>query len=54
MYFAEFAKMVFDGKTKMNMFQDMDSFEQAFRTWAKIDKEWKPKDVPEEKTPDCL
>lgn len=48
MYFAEFAKMVFDGKTKINMFQDMDSFEQAFRTWAKIDREWKPKDIPEE------
>ena len=48
LYFNEFAKMVFDGKTKMHMFQDMDGFEEFFRAWAKIDREWKPKDLEDQ------
>lgn len=45
MYFREFAGMVFNEKTKMAMFQDMESFEEVFRAWAKIEKEWKPKQI---------
>lgn len=45
MYFREFAGMVFNEKTKMAMFQDMDSFDKVFRDWAKIEKEWKPKQI---------
>lgn len=48
LYFGEFAKMVFNGDTKMIMFRDMDGFEEVFRSWAKIDKEWKPKEIIEE------
>ena len=29
----------------MAMFQDMDSFDEVFRAWAKIEKEWKPKQI---------
>lgn len=45
MYFREFASMVFDEQRKMNMFSDMDSFEEVFRNWAKIEKDWKPKQI---------
>lgn len=45
MYFREFAGMVFNEKTKMAMFQDMESFDKVFRDWAKIEKEWKPKQI---------
>lgn len=43
MYFREFAGMVFNEKTKMAMFQDIDSFDEVFRGWAKIEKDWEPK-----------
>ena len=43
MYFREFAGMVFDENSKMAMFSDIDSFGEAFRQWAKIEKEWEPK-----------
>lgn len=45
LYFREFASMVLDDRCKMNMFEDMDSFEDVFRNWAKIEKEWKPKAI---------
>lgn len=48
MYFREFASMVFDEERKMNMFSDMDSFEEVFRNWAKIEKEWAPRKIEED------
>ena len=48
MYFREFAGMVFNEKTKMAMFQDMDSFDEVFRAWAKIEKEWEPRKIEED------
>ena len=45
MYFREFAGMVFNDEKKMAMFQDMDSFEEVFRNWAKIEREWKPRQI---------
>lgn len=47
MYFREFAGMVFNEQTKMEMFNDMDSFDKVFREWSKIEKEWKPKQIEE-------
>ena len=43
MYFREFAGMIFNESTKMNMFADMESLDEAFRVWSKIPKEWEPK-----------
>ena len=43
-YFNEFAAMVTTERQKMDMFRDMDGFDDYFRHWAKLDKEWKPKD----------
>lgn len=40
-YFKEFAPMITEEHTKMNMFGDMDSFDVYFRKWAKLDGEWK-------------
>ena len=48
LYFREFASMVLDDRCKMNMFEDMDSFEDVFRNWAKIEKEWEPKAIEED------
>ena len=45
LYFREFAGMVFNDEKKMAMFQDMDGFEEVFRTWAKIEKDWEPKQI---------
>ena len=45
MYFREFATMVFNEQTKMDMFSDMDSFDKVFREWSKIEKEWEPRQV---------
>lgn len=45
MYFREFAGMVFNENSKMAMFSDIDSFGEAFRQWAKIEKEWEPKEI---------
>lgn len=44
-YFKEFASMVTEDKTKMDMFGDMDEFDQSFRAWAKVPLGWKPKEV---------
>lgn len=44
-YFSEFASMVTTDKQKMDMFSDMDGFDEWFRKWAKLPKEWKPKQI---------
>lgn len=44
MYFREFAGMVFNEQCKMDMFSDMESFDNVFRKWSKIEKNWKPKE----------
>lgn len=44
-YFKEFASMVTEDETKMDMFGDMDEFDQSFRAWAKVPLGWKPKEV---------
>lgn len=41
-YFKEFSSMVIEEQSKMDMFNDMDSFDTYFRKWAKIPKGWKP------------
>lgn len=45
MYFKEFAGMIFNESTKMNMFNDLESLEKAFLEWSKIPKEWEPKQI---------
>lgn len=45
LYFREFADMVFNDRTKMAMFQDMESFDKVFREWSKIEKDWEPKNI---------
>ena len=45
MYFREFAGMIFNEDSKMAMFSDIDSFGEVFRKWAKIEKEWEPKEI---------
>lgn len=42
-YFREFASMVTTDRQKMDMFRDMDGFDEWFRKWAKLPKEWEPK-----------
>lgn len=44
-YFKEFASMVPEDKSKMEMFGDLDDFDQSFRAWAKVPLGWKPKEV---------
>lgn len=46
-YFKEFASMVSTDKSKMDMFSDLDDFDQSFRKWAKVPAGWKPKEVEE-------
>lgn len=41
-YFKEFASMITDEQSKMDMFGDMDKFDAYFRKWAKLPKEWEP------------
>lgn len=41
-YFKEFASMITDEQSKMDMFGDMDKFDVYFRKWAKLPKEWDP------------
>lgn len=41
-YFKEFSSMVIEEQSKMDMFNDMDSFDTYFRKWAKISKGWEP------------
>ena len=42
-YFSEFASMVTTEEQKMDMFNDMDGFDEYFRRWSKLPKDWKPK-----------
>lgn len=44
-YFKEFALMITEDKSKMDMFGDIDDFDQSFRAWAKCPSDWKPKEV---------
>ena len=46
-YFAEFASMVDTEQKKMDMFNDMDGFDEYFRRWSKLPKDWKPKEFPQ-------
>ena len=41
-YFKEFSSLVIEEQSKMDMFNDMDSFDTYFRKWAKIPKGWEP------------
>lgn len=41
-YFKEFASMVTN--EKMTMFSDMEEVDNIFRAWAKLEKNWKPKE----------
>lgn len=44
-YFKEFAEMVTTDSSKMEMFGDLDDFDSRFRIWARIYKNWKPKEI---------
>lgn len=37
MYFKDFASMVKTDQDKMDMFEDLDSFDKVFRRWARLD-----------------
>ena len=41
-YFKEFATLVTTENSKMDMFNDLDDFDKAFREWAKVPVGWKP------------
>lgn len=47
-YFKEFATLVGTEKSKMDMFSDLEGFDNAFRKWAKVPADWKPKEVKNE------
>lgn len=44
-YFKEFGAMITEDKSKMDMFGDLDDFDQSFRAWAKCPSDWRPKEV---------
>ena len=44
-YFKEFASLVTTEQSKMDMFSDMDDFDNKFRAWAKVPAGWKPKET---------
>lgn len=44
-YFKEFATLVTTDAAKMDMFSDLEGFDSAFREWAKVPNDWKPKEV---------
>lgn len=44
-YFKEFASLVTTEQSKMDMFSDMDDFDNMFWAWAKIPADWKPKNM---------
>lgn len=44
-YFREFASLVTTEQSKMDMFGDMDDFDNKFRRWAKVPAGWKPKET---------
>lgn len=43
-YFKEFATLVETEKSKMDMFEDLEAFDKAFRKWAKVPNDWKQKE----------
>ena len=53
-YFKEFSSLVIEEQSKMDMFNDMDSFDAYFRKWAKIPKGWEPSKNYDEKTESLL
>ena len=44
-YFKEFATLVTTDTAKMDLFSDLDGFDSAFREWAKVPNDWKPKEI---------
>lgn len=44
-YFKEFASLITTEQSKMDMFGDMDDFDNKFRAWAKVPVGWKPKEI---------
>lgn len=44
-YFKEFASMITEDKSKMEMFGDMEEFDKSFRAWAKCPSGWEPKEA---------
>ena len=48
-YFKEFSTLVVNDQCKMDMFEDLQSFDTAFRTWAKVPAEWEPNVLTEDK-----
>ena len=48
-YFKEFSTLVGNDQSKMDMFEDLQSFDTVFRTWAKVPAEWEPKVLTEDK-----
>jgi len=46
-YFKEFGDMVTKDNAKIQMFKDLDDFDNRFRIWAKVYKNWKPKEKEE-------
>lgn len=51
-YFSLFASLITKQECKMDMFNDLDSFDESFRNWAKIPPGWMPKEL--EKSPATL
>ena len=49
-YVKEFSSMVINEQSKMDMFNDMDSFDTYFRKWAKIPKAWEPENTQNHQT----
>ena len=48
-YFREFGSMVETEQQKMDMFHDMDGFDDLFRKWSKLPRDWKPKTSTDKK-----
>lgn len=48
-YLKEFSTLVVNDQSKMDMFEDLQSFDTAFRTWAKVPAEWEPNVLTEDK-----
>lgn len=44
-YFKEFASLVDSKDAVMDYFNDLEGFDKAFREWAKVPLEWKPKKI---------
>lgn len=44
-YFNEFSTLIVTHKSKMDMFKDLEDFDKAFRKWAKVSSDWKPKEL---------